>query len=346
MREAMFWTPLEQGQVRCELCRFHCVIGVGHRGRCRVRENRDGVLYSLNDGLAIAAHIDPIEKKPLFHVLPGSRSYSIATMGCNFRCRHCQNASISQLESAHAAVRGESLPPKQVVGLALSAACQSIAYTYTEPTVYYEYMYETAQLARQEGLLNVMVSNGYIAEEPLRHLAPFLDGANIDLKGFSESFYRDVCGAQLAPVLDSLKVFKELGIWLEVTTLMIPGYNDDEVQLSGIARFIAEQLDVETPWHVTAFYPTYRLTDVPPTPVESLVRARDLGEKAGLNYIYLGNVASGRGEDTRCRQCGKTLIERHGFQVARNRLYHGTCPGCGTPLSGVSLEDGGINRQE
>nr|WP_320050344.1 AmmeMemoRadiSam system radical SAM enzyme [uncultured Desulfuromonas sp.] len=345
MREAMFWTALDQGRVRCDLCRFHCVIGSGHRGRCRVRENRDGVLYSLNDGLAIAAHIDPIEKKPLFHVMPGSRSYSIATLGCNFRCRHCQNASISQL-GPQSEIRGESLPPQQVVGLALSAACQSIAYTYTEPTVFYEYMYDTARLAHDENVLNLMVSNGYIAEEPLRQLAPYLDGANIDLKGFSESFYQDVCGAQLAPVLESLKLFKELGIWLEVTTLVIPGYNDDEAQLSGIARFIAEQLDAETPWHVTAFYPTYHLTEVPPTPAESLLRARDLGEKAGLNYIYLGNLSSGRGEDTLCRQCGKTLIERRGFRVAVNRLSHGTCPGCGTPLSGVMLDDGGINRQE
>ncbi|MCD6527292.1 MAG: AmmeMemoRadiSam system radical SAM enzyme [Desulfuromonas sp.] len=338
MREAMFWTVEEGDKVRCDLCRFHCRIADGHRGRCRVRENRGGVLYSLNYGLAVASHVDPIEKKPLFHFYPGSRSYSVATVGCNFRCLHCQNASISQLDSPKARIVGEVLSPQAIVDQALASDCRNIAYTYTEPTIFYEYAYDTACLAREAGLANLFVSNGYIAEEPLRHLATVLDAANIDLKGFSNDFYRKVCGAELEPVLESLRLYRKLGIWLEVTTLLIPGYNDDEAQVQGAAEFIANELGVETPWHVTAFYPTYRLTDAPPTPVSTLLKAQQIGQRAGLRYVYVGNVASDGGENTLCHQCGKTVIARSGFDVVDNRLRQGGCPDCGTLVPGVGMD--------
>lgn len=237
MREAMFWSRQANQQVRCELCRFYCLIGEGQRGRCRVRENRAGVLYSLNYGLAAAVNVDPVEKKPLFHYYPGSRSFSIGAMGCNFKCLHCQNASISQVD-AHHVPSGHKVAPAELVAQALAAGCRSVAYTYTEPTVFYEYVFETATLAHGRGLGNLLISNGYMAEEPLRQLAPILDAANIDLKGFTPRLYKKLCAAELEPVLASLKLFRQLGIWLEVTTLLIPGHNDDDEQLRGIAGFI------------------------------------------------------------------------------------------------------------
>lgn len=337
MREAMFWTALEDGRVRCGLCRFSCRIADGHRGRCRVRENRSGVLYSLNYGLAIASHIDPIEKKPLFHVYPGSRSYSVATVGCNFRCRHCQNAAISQLASPDAPIEGQELSPQTIVDQAVATGCRTIAYTYTEPTIFYEYAYDTACLAKQAGLANLFVTNGYIAEAPLRQLAGVLDGANVDLKGFSADFYRNVCGAELDQVLDSLRLYRELGIWLEVTTLLIPGYNDDDEELRGAAAFIADELGAQTPWHVTAFYPTYRLTDAPPTPSSSLLRAQQIGQQAGLHHVYIGNVDTVNGENTVCPQCHQTVIFRRGFNVVDNRLRQGACPECDTAIAGLWL---------
>ncbi|MEA3465911.1 MAG: AmmeMemoRadiSam system radical SAM enzyme [Thermodesulfobacteriota bacterium] len=337
MREAMFWTAQQGGVVRCDLCRFHCKIGDGKRGRCRVRENCDGVLFSLNYGLAVASHVDPIEKKPLFHVYPGSRSYSIAAMGCNFRCLHCQNSSISQLEPPNVEVRGQSLSPQAIVDAALAADCRSIAYTYSEPTVFYEYAYDTACLAHEAGLANVFVSNGSIAEAPLRQLAPVLDAANIDLKGFSKDFYRTVCGGDLDQVLESLKLYRQLGIWLEVTTLLIPGYNDDEAQLQSVASFIVDNLGVETPWHVTAFYPSYRLLDVPPTPAATLIKAQQIGISAGLRYVYIGNVVSAGGENSICHECGQPVIVRRGFEMVANGLQRGGCPNCGTLFAGVGL---------
>ena len=334
MKEAMFYEKLEGGQVRCGLCRFRCLIGTGQRGHCTVRENRDGVLYSLVYGRAVAEQVDPIEKKPLFHLLPGSRSYSIATVGCNFRCLHCQNYRISQPESASVETSGTFLAPEAVVERALAAGCRSISYTYTEPTIFFEYAYDTAVLARAAGLKNVFVSNGYITNEALATIAPYLDAANIDLKGFSAPFYNEVVGASLNEVLDCIREYRRLGIWLEITTLIIPNLNDSEEQLRGIAQFIASELGPQTPWHVTQFYPTFRLTDAPRTPVATLRSARRIGLEAGLRYVYEGNVPGEGGENSCCPSCGGLLIKRYGYIIEKNLLARGKCPGCGRAIDG------------
>lgn len=335
MKEAMFYQKLECDRVLCGLCRFRCLIGPGKRGHCRVRENRDGTLYSLVYGRLVAEHVDPIEKKPLFHFLPGSRSYSVATVGCNFRCLHCQNYSISQPETASVADSGSFVAPETVVERALAAGCSSISYTYTEPTIFFEYAYEIAVLAKAAGLKNVFVTNGYITNEALAAIAPFLDAANIDLKGFSDSFYREVVGASLAEVLDCIKEYKRLGIWLEVTTLVIPNRNDSEEQLRGIARFLVSEIGPQTPWHVTQFYPTFQLTGEPRTPLSTLRKAHGIGRDAGLHYVYEGNVPGEGGENSNCPSCGGLLIKRYGHIVEKNLLSRGHCPGCGLAIDGI-----------
>ncbi|GFE58976.1 AmmeMemoRadiSam system radical SAM enzyme [Geobacter sp. AOG1] len=334
MREAMFYEKLTDGKVRCGLCRFRCLIGDGGRGICGVRENRAGTLYTLVYGKAVAEHVDPIEKKPLFHFLPGSRSFSIATVGCNFRCLHCQNYAISQpAEGNTLRITGSDLPPALIVEKALDAGCRSISYTYTEPTIFFEYAYDTAVLAHRAGLKNVFVTNGYITAEALAHIRPYLDAANIDLKGFSDRFYREVVHAMLAEVLASIMEYKRSGIWIELTTLIIPGWNDADEDLRGIASFIAEQVGVDTPWHVSQFYPTFKLTDRPRTPVATLRRARQIGLDAGLRYVYEGNVP-GEGESTYCPGCGELVIRRAGYAISDNELRDGVCPRCTTRLAG------------
>ena len=335
MHEATFWSKADGGKVKCALCRFRCLIAEGQRGICGVRENRGGVLYTLVYGKSVAENIDPIEKKPLFHYHPGSTSFSIATAGCNFRCLHCQNYEISQLPHLRREIPGRDLPPAEIVRRTRAAGCRSISYTYTEPTIFYEYAYDTAVLAHAAGIGNVFVSNGYITPEALEHIAPYLDAANIDLKGFSEKFYREVAGATLAGVLDSLKVYKRLGIWIEVTTLIIPGHNDDEADLKGIACFIAEELGQETPWHVTAFYPTYKMLNRPPTPVSTLRQARQIGLASGLRYVYEGNVPGEGGEDTACPSCRRTVVERRGFRLGAVNLREGRCGFCSSAIDGV-----------
>ena len=337
MKEAMFYEKLPGGMVHCGLCRFRCLIGDGKRGVCGVRENRGGILYTLVYGRAVAEHVDPIEKKPLYHVHPGSRSYSVATAGCNFRCLHCQNYSISQPGAEGFRVTGTELSPEEIVRRAVAAGCTSISYTYTEPTIFYEYAFDTAVLARQAGLKNVFVTNGYITAEALAHIRPYLDAANIDLKGYSESFYREVVHAMLGEVLDSIVEYKRLGIWIELTTLIIPDYNDSDPELAGLARFIADKVGVETPWHVTQYYPTYKLTASPRTPVETLRRARRIGLDAGLRYVYEGNVPGEGGENTCCPGCSELLIRRQGFFVEENRIREGKCPSCGTTIDGIGM---------
>lgn len=335
MKEAMFYDKVADGKVRCSLCRFRCLISDGQRGICGVRENQGGVLYTLVYGKAVAEHVDPIEKKPLFHFMPGSKSYSVATVGCNFRCLHCQNYSISQVSRTRSTISGANLSPEDIVKNALAAGCSSISYTYTEPTIFYEYAYDTAVLASKAGLKNNFVTNGYITPEALAHIRPYLDAANIDLKGFSEKFYREVVHATLKEVLDSILEYKKLGIWIELTTLIIPNHNDSDDEFRAIARFIAEKVGIETPWHVSQFYPTYKLTDQPRTPVATLRRARQIGLDAGLRYVYEGNVPGEGGENTYCPNCKELLIQRYGFYIETNRIAAGKCPDCAFELDGV-----------
>ena len=334
MHEAMFWEKAADRKVKCSLCRFHCLIAEGQRGICGVRENREGVLFSLVYGRSIAEHVDPIEKKPLFHYLPGSSTFSVATVGCNFRCLHCQNYQIAHAPLSSRPIAGENLPPAEIVRRAKAAGCRSISYTYTEPTIFFEYAYDTAVPAHEEGLGNIFVTNGYISEEALSKIAPVLDAANVDLKGFSEKFYREVAGATLKGVLDSLKVFLRLGIWTEVTTLIIPGHNDSDADLKGVADFIAKEMGPHVPWHVSAFYPTYKMVDRPPTPVETLKRAVQIGLESGLHHVYQGNVPGSGGENTHCPGCRKTVIERTGYHLGKVHLRDGKCAFCSAPLQG------------
>lgn len=334
MKEAMFYKKLEEKKVRCFLCAHHCVIKEGKRGICAVRENRDGILYSLVYGRLIAMHIDPIEKKPLFHFLPSTTSFSISTVGCNFHCKHCQNFDISQYPKEHGGdIPGQAATPEDVVSAAIISGSKSISYTYTEPTIYFEFAYDCAKLAHQKGLRNVFVSNGYTGPEAVKEIAPYLHGNNIDLKGDNE-FYKSICGAKVEPVKETIKLMKELGVWVEVTTLIIPGLNDKEEDLRSIAEFIYS-VNPSIPWHVTQFYPTYKLMDKPRTPISTLRRAREIGFETGLKYVYEGNVPGEGGENTYCPNCKEMLIKRIGFRIIENKLSNGICPKCGYKIEGV-----------
>ena len=336
MHEAICYEKLEDSKVHCFLCSQHCHIKPGKRGKCGVRENRDGFLWSLVYGRLIAQHVDPIEKKPLYHFFPGSRSYSIATAGCNFSCLFCQNADISQGPREHKTIFGHGVPPEVIVEEAKQSNCKSISYTYTEPTIFMEYALDTSRLAHEQDIKNVFVSNGFMTEQSLQLIAPYLDAANVDLKAFSDDFYKKQCGARLDPVLKTLERMKNAGIWLEATTLLIPGLNDDESELRQLTRFLVE-LDREIPWHVSRFHPTYRLTDRPSTPVSTLHRAREIGLEAGLRYVYTGNVPGDDGENTFCHQCGSLLIRRMGFSMRKEGLEQANCKECGASLAGVGI---------
>jgi len=335
LKEAMFYEKLEDELVNCDLCSHRCrKIADSKKGICGVRENRDGKLYSLVYGKAVARSIDPIEKKPLFNFLPGSRSYSIATVGCNFRCDNCQNYDISQMPKERGIIVGHDVSPKEIVSAAKVNNCESIAYTYTEPTIFFEYAYDTAKMAKKEGIKNVFVTNGYITSEALKKISPYLDAANIDLKSFKDNFYRKRCGARLKPVLDSIRLYKSLGIWIEITTLIIPTLNDSEEELRKIAEFISE-VGEDTPWHISQFYPTYKLITLPRTPVATLRKASKIGLEAGLKYVYEGNVPGENGENTYCPNCEKLLIHRFGYQIRENKIKNSTCTFCGAKIDGL-----------
>lgn len=335
MREALFFEKLSDGSVRCSLCRHRCLIAPGRRGICRVRQNCDGTLMSLVYGYVVAEHVDPVEKKPLFHVLPGTTTYSIATVGCNFRCRHCQNHSIAQYEpGAGQSVPGRYVAPEEIVRRALEAGCRSISYTYTEPTIFCEYLLDVARLASAAGLKNCMVTNGFITPEALDVVSPYLDAANIDLKGFSADFYSRIAGARLEEVLDCIRDFHKRGIWIEITSLIIPGENDSPEQLKGIAAFIASELGSDVPWHISRFFPQYQMVDKTATPPDTLLLAVDAGRRAGLNFLYVGNF-SGGSEDTDCPGCGTALIRRRGYQVVANELDKSDCRQCGVTIAGL-----------
>ena len=337
MQEARLYEKLDGQRVKCHLCAHRCTIAKGKRGVCEVRENRQGVLYSLVYGQSISQAIDPVEKKPLFHFYPGSTAYSFATVGCNFHCAFCQNWQISQQAADEFRLVDQPASPERIAASARHYGCRSIAYTYTEPTIFFEYAYDTAVKASALGIKNIYVTNGYMTEEMLDAFKPHLHAANVDLKAFRDEFYRQVCGARLQPVLDSLKAMKKRGIWVEITTLIVPNQNDSEAELKELAKFIAEEVGAETPWHVSRFHPDYQMLDGHATPLATLHRAREIGFEAGLRYVYEGNVL-GEGENTYCYHCHNLLIERHGFGVRQNRILPGSkCPTCGTVVDGVGL---------
>ncbi len=333
-KKAYLWDVESGGRVLCRLCSHRCGIPEGAFGICGVRKNEGGELYTYAYGKVIANHVDPIEKKPLYHFLPGTYSYSVATIGCNFRCSFCQNWSISQLSAREGDVDGYELTPEEIVNEALRNGCRSISYTYTEPTIFFEYAYDTAKLAKKKGLYNNFVTKGKTTGEAIDMIRPYLDAANIDLKFFRDETYRKICKAKLQPVLDSIKKMKEEGIWIEVTTLVVPGENDTEEELEGIARFIAGT-GKDIPWHISRFHPDYRFLTAGPTELSVMRKARDIGKKEGLKYVYLGNV--NEGGETVCHDCGEILIRRIGFMVKPIGKFgqEGACPRCGSRIEGV-----------
>ena len=314
------------------------MIADGKAGRCFVRKNVGGVLYSLNYDHVCAANVDPIEKKPLFHFQPGSKSFSVACAGCNFRCVFCQNWQISQARLEGGGLGGQSLNCEQIVSSAVRSGCKSIAYTYTEPTIFMELCDDCGRLAKEKGLANVFVSNGYESREAIDFAKGWLDGINIDLKAFSDDFYRRLCKARLEPVLDTIRyVANQTDIWLEITTLVVPGENDSDEELRKIAEFIANETSADVPWHISRFYPNYELDGKSPTPVETLERAVEIGKEAGLRYIYVGNVPGSKGESTFCYNCGKMLIERVGYTIVKDATQKGCCSECGTKIAGFDI---------
>jgi len=331
LHPAVLAHPLSDGWVRCDLCAHRCRIPPGRTGICAVRVNEDGVLYTLVYGKAIAAHVDPIEKKPLFHFLPGSLSFSIATAGCNFHCAFCQNWDISQISKGpHGQIVGETFLPEQVVASARRTGCRSIAYTYSEPTIFFEYAYDVALLAHKADLKNVFVTNGYQTPETIRLMTGIIDAANVDLKAFRDATYRKVCGARLEPVLDSIRLMHDAGIWVEVTTLVVPGENDSADELRDIARFLVT-ISPDMPWHISRFHPDYKMLNVEATPRQTLLRAAEIGKEEGLRYVYIGNLPGTGYEDTCCPSCGRVVIHRIGYSV-RSELHGDRCPHCGTRL--------------
>jgi pyruvate formate lyase activating enzyme len=330
---AAFWRPLDRGLVQCQLCPRNCEVPPGDRGECGVRENREGKYYSLVYGNPCAVHLDPIEKKPFFHVLPGSQSFSIATAGCNLHCKFCQNWEISQTRPEK--TYNFDLPPEKVVAAARDNRCLSIAHTYVEPIIFYEYMREVGRLAKVAGILNTCHSAGYINPEPLAELAPLLNAACIDLKAFDNKFYRDLVDAELQPVLNTLKTLRRHKVHVEIVNLVIPQFNDQPETISRMCAWIQAELGPLTPLHFSRFYPLYKMVNHYPTPVSTLEQARDLALQAGLKYVYLGNIPGNPAESTYCHHCGKRLIVRTGYQIGEMHLKDGKCGYCGTEIPGI-----------
>lgn len=337
MKEALLYEKLDKKLVHCFLCAHHCRIADKKFGFCGVRQNKDGTLYTCVYGKPIAMHVDPIEKKPLYHFFPGSFSFSLATVGCNFHCGFCQNWEISQSRVRDGAeLEGKEVSPEEIIKSAIKNKCGSISYTYTEPTIFFEYALDIAKLAKEKGLYNNFVTNGYMTKECLEMIKPYLDAANVDLKFFKEGSYRKVCAGSLEPVLNSIRLMRQMGIWVEVTTLVVPGENDTEEELRGIAQFLSG-VDKNMPWHVSRFHPDYKFTDHNATPEATLKKAQEIGYKSGLNYIYVGNVY-GWGNDTHCHNCKKLLIKREIFSVLENNIKQGKCAYCNAAVPGVFLK--------
>jgi pyruvate formate lyase activating enzyme len=325
--------PLDNQKIQCQLCTRECRVANGRRGFCGVRENRDGKYYSLVYGNPCAVHVDPVEKKPFYHLLPASTSFSIATAGCNFRCKFCQNWEISQTTPDE--TYNLELPPEKVVASAKKAGSRTIAYTYVEPTIFFEYMVDTARLAKKEGILNVYHSNGFINPGPLKELCQFLDAANIDLKGFTEEYYGGMSQGSLAPVLQTLKTLKKEGVHVEITNLVVPTQNDDMETVRKMCGWVKSELGADTPLHFSRFYPLYKLRNLPPTPVSTLERNRQIAMEAGLEYVYIGNVPGHEGERTYCPRCKKLLIFRQGYSIGEVHIAKGKCKFCGKPIAGI-----------
>ena len=329
---------LSSGKVLCQACAHACKLDEGEYGICGVRKVEGGELKLLVYGLAAAVNVDPVEKKPMFHLLPTTKAFSVGTVGCNFSCSFCQNADISQYPQEHQhRLLGQELPPERIVALAQEYGCDSVAYTYNEPIVWFEYSHDTAKLAHEAGLKNIYVTSGYETKKAIDLLAPYIDGMNIDIKGFTDTFYKEICASKLKPVLEAVRYAHSRGIWIEITTLLIPGKNDSDEEIRGIAEFIAA-LDPFIPWHLSAFHPTYKMTDVERTPASTLRRAYKIGQEAGLKYLYVGNIDDEDHESTYCPGCGERVIDRSGHigQFVTNHLSpEGHCPYCDYQLEGV-----------
>lgn len=328
IKEAMLYEKIGDNKVHCKLCAHSCKISQGKRGFCRVRENRDGKLYTLIYGTVSSEAVDPVEKKPLYHFYPGSYAYSVGSIGCNFRCKHCQNWSISQicLEDAYTM----DIPPDELIEKALLSRSSSIAWTYNEPTIWHEYTYECAKLAKEAGLGTIYVTNGYMTPDALRHIAPYLDAANIDIKAFTEKFYHDVASAKLAPVLEASALAKQLGIHVEITNLIIPSVNDSLDEIRELSKWVYKNLGPETPLHFTRFHPQYKMQDLYPTPVKTMQEACKIATEEGMKYVYMGNVPGSDRNNTFCPNCGKMLIKRGYFDIEKYEITpEKTCPKCG-----------------
>jgi pyruvate formate lyase activating enzyme len=334
LKEAMYYEPLEEMRIQCKLCPWECAVADQERGTCGVRENREGTYYTLVHSQPCAAHVDPIEKKPLFHYLPGSLAFSIATAGCNIECQFCQNWNIAQVRPEQ--VDAYYLPPEGVTDVSLRYDCKTIAYTYSEPVVFFEYMYDSARYARERKIGNVIISNGFINKEPLVDLCQYLTGVKIDLKAFTETFYHDVCRGELKPVLNTLETLRDLGIWYELVVLLIPTLNDSRQELEEMSHWIYHELGEHVPVHFSRFHPMYKIKNLPPTPVKTIEMARDIAMNAGLHYVYAGNVPGHPGEHTYCPACGEIVVQRVGYNIQQVALDdNGTCKHCQHPIPGI-----------
>ncbi len=327
IKEGVLFDSLADNKVKCNVCSHRCTIAEGKLGVCRTRQNKNGKIYTLIYNTVSSEAVDPVEKKPLYHFLPGTLSYSLGTIGCNFRCMHCQNWNISQVTLEEAWTK--EITPEEAIKRALATGCKSIAWTYNEPAIWHEYTYDSAVLAKKAGLKTIYVTNGYITPEALRRMAPYLDAFRVDIKSFSDDFYRKICGARLAPVLESTKLAKELGMHIEVITLVIPTKNDSPEEITQIVRWVRDNLGVDTPMHFTRFYPMYKMDDIPPTQTETLEMAHDIAKKEGMRFVYTGNVPGHKYENTYCPKCNALLIDRDGFRVSAIKVKDGKCPECG-----------------
>jgi pyruvate formate lyase activating enzyme len=331
MKQALFYKKLKEKIVQCQLCPHYCTLKDGETGKCNVRQNKKGKLYTLVYNKPCSLTTDPIEKKPLYHFLPGEKALSVATVGCNLRCQHCQNCEISQARPEQ--IYNQDITPEQIVQEAKKRDARIIAYTYTEPTIFVEYVLEIAKLAKKQGIKNVIVSNGFINPPPLKELCKYIDAANIDLKSINRDFYREICGARLTPVLESLKILKQEGVWLEITNLIIPGLNDSEKDIEKLVEWIARNLGEKTPLHFTAFYPTHQLSHLPPTNLNSLKKAREIALNSGMKYVYTGNIRED--SNTLCPKCSKILIKRTLFSITENNINESKCKYCNGKIDGV-----------